>query len=421
MADMVHRVIAFFIACKRGEKLVAELVVCPVDERADKAVAAFEVVQNRRVGDADIARNILKPQALRPLPGEPRLGGIENEPPRFLRRAPDALCGRFSGLFVRGGAVFVNARHEISFDQSYIDRNVSIAYASHQVIWGNGETSLYNNGTYPMTTVSPMKSDTSNSEDRAPVKRKRIQPLKALRAMRALTADKEDTSQVFVIIDALSGNANDRQFERFAASPTGQRILSEKRNLVKTLSDTAWLSSLPEGSLGRAYYDFMAEENLTADGLVEASEVVRRKDDDRTPEEYLFGCRNRDQHDLWHVTTGYGRDGLGELALLAFTYAQTRNRGIGFIVLMGARSTKRSLPQVNVWRVVREAYRNGKKAQWLPGADWEALLPRPLSEVRALLGIEEPVAYREVEPLSLEAEAAFKAERARQMQSMQAA
>src|SRR5690606_4690489 len=120
------------------------------------------------------------------------------------------------------------------------------------------------------------------SPERAPVKRKRkrIQPLKALRAMRALTADKGDTSQVFVIIDALSGNANDRQFERFAASLTGQRILSEKRNLVKTLSDTAWLSSLPEGSLGRAYYDFMAEENLTADGLVEASEVVRRKDDD---------------------------------------------------------------------------------------------------------------------------------------------
>lgn len=274
-----------------------------------------------------------------------------------------------------------------------------------------------------MTTVSPMKSDNSNSHDGAPVKRqrKRIQPLRALRALRALTADKEDTAQVFVIIDALSGNANDSQFKRFAASPTGQRILSEKRDLVKTLSDTAWLSNLPEGSLGRTYYDFMAEENLTADGLVEASEAVRRKDNARTPEEYLFGCRNRDQHDLWHVTTGYGRDGLGELALLGFTYAQTRNRGIGFIVMMGARLTKRTLPQVNVWRVVREAYRNGKKAQWLPDSDWEGLLPKPLSEVRALLGIKEPAAYKQAEPVSLEVEAAFKAERARQMQTMQAA
>ena len=40
-------------------------------------------------------------------------------------------------------------------------------------------------------------------------------------------------------------------------------------------------------------------------------------------------------HDLWHVTTGYGRDALGELSLLAFTYAQEQNRGIGAIALYG--------------------------------------------------------------------------------------
>ena len=39
-------------------------------------------------------------------------------------------------------------------------------------------------------------------------------------------------------------------------------------------------------------------------------------------------------HDLWHVTTGYGRDALGELSLLAFTYAQEQNRGIGAIALI---------------------------------------------------------------------------------------
>ena len=34
----------------------------------------------------------------------------------------------------------------------------------------------------------------------------------------------------------------------------------------------------------------------------------------------------------WAEFTGYSRDILGELALLAFTYEQTRNRGIGYIV-----------------------------------------------------------------------------------------
>ncbi len=261
-----------------------------------------------------------------------------------------------------------------------------------------------------MTIASPAEFDGKVVAKR---RRKRIEPLKAIRAIRALIADKEDTGQVFKVIDALSGGANDRQFRRFEATETGRQIIAEKRDLIATLSNRDYLAGLPEGTLGRTYYEFMAGENLTADGLVAASEEVRRRDD-RTEAERIFGDRLRDQHDLWHVTTGYGRDGLGELALLAFTYAQTRNRGIGFIVLAGARITRKTLPDVKVWRVLREAYRNGKNAAWLPQTDWEAMLPKPLAEVRELLKIATPAAYREAEPLSLAAEAEFKALRAEQ-------
>lgn len=259
-----------------------------------------------------------------------------------------------------------------------------------------------------MTIASPTEFDGKVVAKR---KRKRIEPIKALRAIRALVADKEDTGQVFKIIDALSGGVVDRQYKRFVATETGQRIIAEKRDLIATLSDRAYLGSLPEGSLGRTYYDFMAGENLTADGLVAASEEVRRRDD-RTADERLFGDRLRDQHDLWHVTTGYGRDGLGELALLSFTYAQTRNRGIGFIVLVGARVTRKNVPEAAVWSVVREGFRHGKQAAWLPATDWEAMLPKPLSEVRALLGIAPPATYREVEPLTTASEIAYREQEA---------
>lgn len=261
-----------------------------------------------------------------------------------------------------------------------------------------------------MTTASPTEF---NGAAPAKRKRKRIQPLKAIRAIRALIADKEDTSQVFKIIDALSGDSVGRGFRRFVATDTGRRILAERRNLIAALSDRARLAALPEGTLGRTYHEFMAEEDLTADGLVEASEAVERVDI-RSEEEMLFGARLRDQHDLWHVTSGYGRDGLGELALLAFTYAQTRNRGIGFIVLVGARVTAKNLPEVKIWQVVREAYRNGKKAAWLPATDWEAMLDKPLAQVRAELGIASPAAYIEAEPYTTAAEQAFKAMRAEQ-------
>src|SRR5690606_15661103 len=154
-----------------------------------------------------------------------------------------------------------------------------------------------------MTIASPAEFDGKVVAKR---RRKRIEPLKAIRAIRALIADKEDTGQVFKVIDALSGGANDRQFRRFEATETGRQIITEKRDLISTLSNRDYLAGLPEDTLGRTYYEFMAGENLTADGLVAASEEVRRRDD-RTEAERIFGDRLRDQHDLWHVTTGYGR------------------------------------------------------------------------------------------------------------------
>lgn len=231
-------------------------------------------------------------------------------------------------------------------------------------------------------------------------RRKRIEPLKAIRAIRALIADKEDTGQVFKIIDALSGGSDERMFNRFMAGEMGRRIVSEKRDLISLLNDRERLSKLPEGTLGRTYYEFMAEENLSADGLVAASEEAPRYYRDMPADARLFRDRLRDAHDLWHVTSGYGRDGLGELCLLAFTYAQMRSRGVGFIVLVGARVTSKKVPGLGIWKAVREGYRHGKAASWLPMADWESLLDKPLEEVRRELGIQPPAIYRHIEPVT---------------------
>ena len=47
-------------------------------------------------------------------------------------------------------------------------------------------------------------------------------------------------------------------------------------------------------------------------------------------------------------------------------------------------------------RAVFEAWRNGSKARWLQDQDFEALLPRPLAEVRRELNIADPARYRAV-------------------------
>lgn len=101
-------------------------------------------------------------------------------------------------------------------------------------------------------------------------------------------------------------------------------------------------------------------------------------------------------HDLWHVTTGYGRDGLGELSLLAFSYAQLGNIGIAMIIFFGARGGVRESGDKRIWKAIWEGYRHGRQATWWAGEDWEGLLTAPLEDVRKQLGVSKPETYREV-------------------------
>jgi ubiquinone biosynthesis protein COQ4 len=225
------------------------------------------------------------------------------------------------------------------------------------------------------------------------VKPRPLRPLAAMRAMRTLLADPDDTSQVFRIIRALSGNSFERLYQRVLAAPDGDRVLTQPRELLTLLQDRDALRALPEGTLGREYARFVDAERLSAEGLVEASN--EELDDAHFLDEraHVLSRRMRDSHDLWHVVTGYRRDLFGEAALLAFTWAQTRNHGIGFIVLVAMlRQWKEG--ERDGLRLTRDGWRRGRRAAFLPAADWEALLRLPLREVRARLRIDDLPSYR---------------------------
>ena len=219
-----------------------------------------------------------------------------------------------------------------------------------------------------------------------------IQPLVAARALKTLMADPERTDQVFIILKALSGNSVRRSFLKFCGTPMGRRILNEERDLVETLRDQDALRAMPAGSLGSTYLAFVEAQNLSADGLVEASETGTEFDDANFAR---YAARTRDMHDLWHVLTGYGRDTLGEDCLLAFSYAQLRNPGVAVICFIAAlkisRESRESVFGAN-WR----AFRAGRAAAWLPAQDWEHLLTQPIDEVRKQLRIEAPKAYEAI-------------------------
>ncbi len=213
--------------------------------------------------------------------------------------------------------------------------------------------------------------------------------------MRQLVRNREDTSQVFVITASLRGKSALRGAQRLASTAAGRAVLAQKRSLLPVLCDRKMLATLPPGSFGRAYYDFVSRENISAEGLVEASQV-QRKHAALSADEQLFRERIRDMHDLWHVLTGYGRDPLGETCVVAFSYAQTGSTGLAVISLLGATKISRALPGSPVKAAVLEAYRHGRAAAWLPGEDMEACLAEPLEALRERLRVPPPVRYRAI-------------------------
>jgi ubiquinone biosynthesis protein COQ4 len=217
-------------------------------------------------------------------------------------------------------------------------------------------------------------------------------PREAWGALKALLANPEETQHVFTIVRALSGKTLLRGYNRFTGTQTGRAVLEEQRDLIAVLDNRPLLRSLPEGSLGRHYLAFVEREELTADGLVEAS-LAEGAQPNVNPNFARYASRLRDMHDLWHVTCGYGRDVAGEVCLLAFTMAQTRNPGLALIVLAGTLRIARSPQGRPIFAAVWSAFRAGRRARWLPAADWEALLGRPLAAVRAELNVAEPEVY----------------------------
>lgn len=215
----------------------------------------------------------------------------------------------------------------------------------------------------------------------------RIHPFAALRAWKDLQSDKEDTGQVFRMIGALKGKSTERAVKRMKLSENGRRLLEEKPDIVPILEDRERLRAMPEGSLGRAYLHFMESEGFTAQGLIDASGQGTERPEGIHPDVEWMGNRLRDLHDLYHVSTGYGRDPLGELCVVALGNVQNYNRGIGFLVFMGHRSFKKRLPALPITRCFKEAKTRGRDSAFMAAYDWEGMLEKPMDEVRSELGL----------------------------------
>lgn len=211
----------------------------------------------------------------------------------------------------------------------------------------------------------------------------------AFSALQALLANPDDTAQVFVIIESLSGRSPERNLERLRRDPRGRRLLETKPNILEQLGDRSALAQLPAGSVGRAYLEFVDSEQISAEGLVSASDVDRGAEWQADADLLFLRDRLRDTHDLWHVVTGYKGDLVGEGALLAFSFAQTFNPGVGLIISAGFLRGA----EIGIRRQIARGLLRGFRAAWLPAVEWERELSRPLEIVRRELRVGSPPDY----------------------------
>jgi len=187
-----------------------------------------------------------------------------------------------------------------------------------------------------------------------------FKPFKALKHFRNLVADKEDTKQVFFIIEALAGNKVFEQATGFIATDEAHEFMGKESELgiADMLDDHArWVD---------CGHNSVALNRL------------------------------RDTHDLFHVLTGYGRDALGEAALLGFSYEQNHNLGVKFIAYAAARQIKKVTgTSAPLYAAIREGRDLGKAAAKLAHMDVEAVMRMDIADARTMLNVGEPVMYRQ--------------------------
>ncbi len=205
---------------------------------------------------------------------------------------------------------------------------------------------------------------------------------RALGALAKVVADHGRTDQVLEFSIHANAGTIARRIERFFDDPRARRLYEERRAIDSRTIDLERLGRLPEGTLGRAYADFMRANGITPEVFDGAPAEVA------DPRAAYVVQRLRQTHDLWHVATGYETDPASEIALQAFTFAQMRAPSSLILATVGTLHGVRRAPGLP--RAAIAAFRAGRRAEKLAVFPWEDHWETPLAEVRAMLGIRPP-------------------------------
>ena len=145
--------------------------------------------------------------------------------------------------------------------------------------------------------------------------RKRLQNLKLVAGL-AKFLKHPDLDSVFAVAGSLKDSPLAEKMEsHLMANARFQEMVKEDwRPKPIDLND---LQKLPQGSLGRSYADQLLSQGIDPLALIDPTPVT-------SPKEFIVH-RLKETHDIVHVLTGFGIDGVSEIGLQGFNLAQNHS------------------------------------------------------------------------------------------------
>lgn len=203
-------------------------------------------------------------------------------------------------------------------------------------------------------------------------------------------------AHVYQMVYAAGGPQLRKMCDAMREHPVGSRLLRERPDLGALLGDYERLSSMPTGSLGHAYSEFVSRPDILP-GYLLAGLAYRDGVFDRLewPDDMKWLVeRLSHTHDLTHALSGYGSDLAGEALNINFTLGIldlpvlelfAREFGVGSAIVLSPK-----VGRARWRRLMREAYERGRAFgarspfHCIP---FEEILPLPVAEARSQLGV----------------------------------
>ena len=202
----------------------------------------------------------------------------------------------------------------------------------------------------------------------------RIQSLKMVAGLATFLKDPSSLDSIFAVSKSVKDGPLGEQ--------TVRHLLSNSQ--FKALVDEGWrpapidlqkLQTLPEGSLGRCYADQLISQGITPDTLIDPSPVTNAN-------EFVIH-RLKETHDIVHVLTGFGVDGIREIGLQGFNLAQNRSP-LAVMLIFGSMlsSLQNDDPLEPLLRALAHGFQMGLDTELVVGRKLEEGWERPLQEWR---------------------------------------